>query len=301
MQEQQHAALMLASETPALLGESPLWHPVAQQLFYVDIPGRALHCLSTRGATRQWALSDEPGCVAAVADGSVLLAQRNGLWRLDPLTDEYHQLTPPPYDAARQRFNDGKPDPRGRLWVGTLDDARRPEAALYCWSDGQFQRRAEGITTSNGLAWCPQGQLMYWADTKAHTIYRMSFDLETGALGEREVWARFAPRAEGQPLESYGGRPDGAAVDEEGCYWAAMYEGQQVLRLSPQGEVVQQVSLPVRCPTMVAFGGADLRTLYITTARDKRPADELAQQPWAGHVLSMRVSVPGLAASLVAL
>jgi sugar lactone lactonase YvrE len=108
------------------------------------------------------------------------------------------------------------------------------------------------------------------------------------------VFAQFPGRIAGQDLARYGGRPDGAAVDAEGCYWVAMFEGARVLRLSPAGEVLAELKLPVRCPTMPCFGGADLRTLYITTARENRSADELAREPWAGCVLQCRVDVPGL-------
>ena len=95
-------------------------------------------------------------------------------------------------------------------------------------------------------------------------------------------------------MHTYGGRPDGAAVDSEGGYWSAMFEGQRLLRFSPEGRVLREVPLPVRCATMACFGDEDLRTLYITTAREKRPPDELAAQPWAGCVLRMRVDVVGL-------
>ena len=121
-----------------------------------------------------------------------------------------------------------------------------------------------------------------------------TFDAASGTLGERELFARFAPRGADQPLETYGGRPDGAAVDVEGGYWVAMMEGQQLLRLSPSGEVLTRVELPVRCATMPTFGGADLRTIFVTTAREKRSEAELAAQPWAGCVLKMRVPVAGL-------
>ena len=284
-----------ASLTPALLGESPFWHPLEQCLYYVDIPGKALFRLDSGAATpTRWSLNDEPGCVVPLAGGGLLIPQRNGLWRFDPATGEYVKLLDPPYDASKRRFNDGKADAQGRLWVGTIDDARQPESALYCLRDGVFVSMKSGITTSNGLGWSPDGRSMYWADTKAHEIYRMAFDVGSGTLGEREVFARFAPRGVDQPLESYGGRPDGAAVDVEGGYWVAMMEGQQLLRLSPSGEVLTRVELPVRCATMPTFGGADLRTIFVTTAREKRSEAELAAQPWAGCVLKMRVPVAGL-------
>ena len=284
-----------ASLTPALLGESPFWHPLEQCLYYVDIPGKALFRLDSGAATpTRWALNDEPGCVVPLAGGGLLIPQRNGLWRFDPATGEYLKLLDPPYDASKRRFNDGKADAHGRLWVGTIDDARQPESALYCLREGVFVPMKDGITTSNGLGWSPDGRSMYWADTKAHEIYRMAFDAASGTLGEREVFARFAPRGADQPLETYGGRPDGAAVDVEGGYWVAMMEGQQLLRLSPSGELLTRVELPVRCATMPTFGGADLRTIFVTTAREKRSEAELAAQPWAGCVLKMRVPVAGL-------
>ena len=127
------------------------------------------------------------------------------------------------------------------------------------------------------------------------------FDAASGGIGERRLFARFDKRAEGQTLDNYGGRPDGAAVDVEGCYWAAMFEGQRLVRLSPEGAVLQELRLPVRCPTMPTFGGSDLRTLYITTAREKRPAEELAAQPLAGCLLQVRVDVPGLPAHVAGL
>ncbi|MET0210998.1 MAG: SMP-30/gluconolactonase/LRE family protein [Burkholderiaceae bacterium] len=291
-----------ASLTPALLGESPFWHPREQRLYYVDIPGKALFRLD-KGATAptRWALNDEPGCIAPLESGGLLIAQRNGLWRFDPENGDYERLVDPPYDAARRRFNDGKADANGRLWVGTIDDARQPESVLYCFRHGRFEPMQTGITTSNGLAWSPDGRTMYWSDTKAHEIYQATYDPVSGALGERRVFAKFEPRGKDQSLDDYEGRPDGAAVDVEGCYWVAMMEGQQLLRLSPQGQVLQTVELPVRCATMPTFGGADLRTLFVTTAREKRPEQELAAQPWAGCVLQMRVPVAGLPAQMARL
>jgi sugar lactone lactonase YvrE len=292
----------LACPQPATLGESPLWHPLEQCLYYVDIVERQVLCLREGEAQpRVWQLDSEPGCIAALAGGGLLVAQRNGLWRLDTTSGAHECLMSPPFDPGKQRFNDGKPDAQGRFWVGTIDDARRPEAGLYRVAAGQCQRMVEGITTANGLAWSPDQRCMYGSDTKAHAIYAWDFDASSGAISRRRVFAQFEPRQADQALNDYAGRPDGAAVDAEGCYWVAMFEGQRLLRLSPAGELLQTVHLPVRCPTMPAFGEADLRTLYITTAREKRPAEELAAQPWAGCVLKLRVEVPGLPAQFARL
>jgi len=277
------------------LGESPLWHPEEQALYAVDIARcQILRWADGLGEPEVWPQEAEPSCLALRDNGGLLVARRDGLFAFDPVSGRTEFLQAAPYDATRQRYNDGKVDAAGRFWVGTIDDARAPHAALYRADPEGARSMAEGITTSNGLAWSPDGRWVYWADTKAHTVFRLPFDGERGEIGECEPWARFTPRAADQSLDNYGGRPDGAAVDAEGAYWVAMFEGQRLLRLNPQGEILQTLVLPVRCPTMPCFGGADLRTLFITTAREKRPAEELAAQPWAGAVLTLRVPVPGL-------
>jgi sugar lactone lactonase YvrE len=287
---------------PALLGESPLWHPDEQVLYWVDIPGHKLNRYDPAGARHdEWPLASEPGCCAALLGGGLLLAMRDGLWRFDPGSGQRSLVAEPPYDPAAQRFNDGKADPQGRFWIGTIDDRRRPDAALYRMARGELKKIAAGITVSNGLAFSPNGRTLYWADTTAHAVHAFDFDGQDGSLSRRRVFLQFPPRAEGQPLAAYGGRPDGAAVDTEGAYWVAMFEGQRLLRFAPDGTLLLELPLPVRCPTMPCFGGADLRTLYITTARDKRSPDELAAQPLAGCVLQLRVAVPGLPAHLARL
>jgi sugar lactone lactonase YvrE len=245
----------------ALLGESPLWHPDEQVLYWVDIPGRQLHRFDPRTAAhRHWGFDSEPACCVPLLGGGLLLAMRDGLWRFDTQRGERQRLAAPPYTPAEQRYNDGKADAQGRFWVGTLDDQRRPLAALYRHADGHTRQLVAGITTSNGLAFSPDGRTLYWADTKAHAIDAFDVDANDGSLSRRRAFARFAPRTDGQRLA--------------------------------------ELPLPVRCPTMCCFGGDDLRTLYITTARNGRPADELAAQPLAGCVLQLRVPVPGLPAHL---
>jgi len=280
---------------PALLGESPFWHPDEAVLFWCDIPGKALHRFDpARGAHRQWTFDSEPGSCAPLPGGDLLLAMRDGLFRFSPASAERRRLAAAPYDAARQRFNDGKADPQGRFWVGGLDDARRPEAALYRWAAGRLERVAGGVAVSNGLAHSPDGRTMYWSDTAAHRISAFDFDPGDGSLSRQRVFAQFDAKPADGDLTHYGGRPDGAAVDSEGAYWCAMYEGQRLVRLAPDGTLLQSWPLPVRCATMPCFGGPDLRTLHVTTARHGRPAAELAAQPLAGCVLSLRVPVPGL-------
>lgn len=282
------------------LGESPMWHPVTGLLYWCDIPAGILHCSDAEGhGHRQWSLGTDVACCAPVADGTLVLALRTGLVHFDPADGAVRVLAPAPYDPTQERFNDGKVDPAGRLWIGTIYEPRRPPlASVYCvqWQDGRLDisRRAGEVTVSNGLAFSPDGRTIWRSDTTSHTIFRADYSPETGQAGDWKPWARRRLREPEQPLETYGGRPDGAAVDAQGCYWSAMYEGQCLIRYSPDGAELQRIDLPVRCPTMPCFGGPDLQTLYVTTARNGRPAAELESQPWAGQVLRARVEVPGL-------
>ena len=287
----------------SLLGESPLWHPSEQVLYWCDIPGCTLNRFAPAdGAFRQWDFDTDVGCCVPLQEGGLLLALRSGIVRFDPSTGASTPLADAPYAQASERFNDGKADPQGRFWVGTIYEPRHPpHAALYRFSEDRLDKIAADITVSNGLAWSADARTMYWADTAAHAVYAFDFDAAAGSLSRRRVFAQFPAKVPGQALADYGGRPDGAAVDSQGGYWVAMYEGARLLRFAPDGSLTREVPLPVRCPTMPCFGGPDLKTLYVTTAREKRPADELAREPLAGCVLQLRVDVPGLPANFALL
>jgi sugar lactone lactonase YvrE len=290
---------------PCGLGESPFWHPAEQRLYWLDIAARELLRLDpATGAVERQSLPQEPGCIAPARGGGLVVALRDGLYRQHAWGGALQRLAPAPGDTTRLRFNDGKCDPAGRFWVGTYAERKtEPEAALYCYDPaappGFAQPRHAGFFSSNGLAWSPDGATLYWADTADHAVHAWDFAGATGQLARHRLLHRFSPRPPGWSADDpaappYGGRPDGATVDAEGCYWVAMFEGGRVLRLSPRGEVLQDLPVPVRCPTMPCLGGEDLKTLFLTTARHGRPAGEIAREPLAGCVLAMRVAVPGL-------
>jgi sugar lactone lactonase YvrE len=288
----------------SLLGESPFWHPDEAALYWCDIPGKAIHRWHPASAQHSHrAFDSEPGSMAprlkgglrGGSQGGLLVAFRDGLFEVDYASGKRKQLCAAPYDPAHERFNDGKADPQGRFWVGTIYEPRQPAlAALYCWHKNNLSRMLDGITVSNGLAFSPDGQRLLWSDTQSHRIFALQFDGSTGGVSGQRTWASFPVKTAATELDRYGGRPDGAAVDAEGATWVAMFEGQRLLRLAPDGTVLQEVPLPVRCATMPCLGGPDLRTLYVTTAHHNRPRDELARQPLAGCVLHTRVHVPGL-------
>lgn len=288
----QTADIQLAYPMPMQLGESPLWHPRENRLYWIDIDGRAVHRLDLQNNLHQaWPMPSEPGAIAWCASGGMLVALRTGMHLLDTATGALTALTPPPYNPALKRFNDGRCDAAGRFWVGTLYEPRdQASAALYALEHGMLRDSGKRATVSNGIAFSPDNRIIYHSDTTSHRISAYEFDLSTGAIGAGRVLRQFPTERNAQ----YGGRPDGAAVDSEGNYWCAMYEGGRVLQLSPEGEILREVMMPVRCPTMMAFGGNDLRTLYITTVSSKRSPEELAACPQSGCLFSLRVEVPGL-------
>ncbi|MGI4849361.1 MAG: SMP-30/gluconolactonase/LRE family protein [Janthinobacterium lividum] len=278
---------------PMLLGESPIWHPLEQVLYWVDIDGLAVHRYKPQGAVHDsWSMPSQPGCIAWCAEGGLLMAMRSGLARLDTTTGELAMMAAPPYDPATMRFNDGRCDSAGRFWTGAIYEPRDQVAApLFVVERGEIRDSGKRATVSNGMAFSPDGKVQYHSDTKAHRICAYDFDMATGTHGETRLLHQFD---DDKSAPDYGGRPDGAAVDAEGAYWCAMYEGARLLRLSPAGDILAEVPLPFRCPTMMAFGGTDLRTLYITSARHGRPADEIARYPLSGVLMSLPVDVPGL-------
>lgn len=285
--------LQVVHDEPMLVGECPLWHPAEQAIYWIDIAGKAVHRHHPEsGGHHRWDLPAEPGCIALCEQGGLVVAMRSGIALLDTGSGRLTPLVDAPYDSSRLRFNDGRCDSMGRLWVGTLYEPRdRAGATLYCLEGRTLRDVGMPVTTSNGLAFGTDSCTLYHADTRAHRIMAYDYDPIDGAIGQGRLLHQFSA----DKSDAYGGRPDGAAVDSENAYWCAMFEGGRLLRLSAQGEILQEIPLPLRCPTMVAFGGPDLRTLFITSARHQRPDDELHRYPLSGYVLSLRVGTPGCA------
>jgi sugar lactone lactonase YvrE len=285
--------IQVAFETPMQLGECPLWHANEGMLYWIDIPDQAVHCLHEASRKHySWTMPCEPGCIAMHADGGLLVALRSGLVRLNTGTGAISPLIDAPYDTSNLRFNDGRCDAMGRFWSGTIYEPRDRElGSLYCFERGTLRNAAHPVTTSNGVAFSKDQRTMFHADTPAHRIDAYDFDPATGKTSNRRLFKQFNMD---KIAVNYGGRPDGAAVDSENTYWCAMFEGGRILRLSAAGDILQEIALPVRCPTMVAFGGRDLKTLYITTGRNGRQPAELERYPLSGCLLSMQVDVAGL-------
>jgi sugar lactone lactonase YvrE len=297
------------------LGESPFWHPHEQMLYWVDISGKQILRANIYMRTVEtWDMPSEPGCMAPAEKGGLVIALRDGVFRAPQWRGPLQPLTTLGYNPAYHRANDGKCDALGRFWVGTLDETRTEgNAALYCVDARDMAHNGTPrvscmirptqipATTANGLAFSPDTRTMYWTDTPRHTIWAWEHDLAANTLSNQTVFATFRPKLDGwlsDPQDAsngaYRGRPDGAAVDSQGNYWIAMFEGRRVCQFAPDGTLLTEIAVPLQCPTMVCFGGEDLKTLYLTSARHHRSATELAAFPLSGCVLSMRVEVAGL-------
>ncbi|MCW5752734.1 MAG: SMP-30/gluconolactonase/LRE family protein [Alphaproteobacteria bacterium] len=271
------------------LGECPIWDERSGRLLWVDILGRMLHHLDpSSGRESHVATARAVGSFALTETGNLLLAAgRGGLSWLDPVSGALRPILDPEPDRPDNRFNDGRCDRAGRFWAGTMCDPRRePEGALYrIGADLSCRRFRDGIIVPNSIAWSPDGTVMYFADTYRRTIWAFDYDQAEGTMRGERV---FAVLSEGR------GRPDGSAVDADGCLWNAVYGGGRLVRYRPDGRIDREIPLPVSAPTCCAFGDGDLGTLYVTSACQRMSEAERAREPEAGNLLALRPGVSGL-------
>ncbi|ATH78138.1 gluconolaconase [Vreelandella venusta] len=286
----QHGKIEVAVKLEMSLGESPVWSAKHQTLHWVDINNGNIYSWNTQpgDAPSVISLDEKVGCVALAEEG-LLAAAASGVKHLPQQGQAQHLADNAEWAAQGNRFNDGRCDAAGRLWVGTIaGDEASPTAALYCLEGGKLEKRLSAMGISNGLAFSPDQRWLYHTDSLTRCILRYPFDVATGELGQSEVFV---------DLEQLGlpGVPDGAAVDAEGYYWSALYGGGRIVRFSPSGDLVEEYAVPCPHPTMVAFGGDDLRSLYITTATQHlQTAEDKHAYPDAGSLFTMRVATPGL-------
>ena len=260
---------------PVTLGESPMWSVAEQKLYWVDIDGPALHRFDpATGRDESWPMPEQIGSIALRKDGTLLVALRTGFAFFDPADAKLTRLFDPEPDKPNNRFNDGTTDSAGRFWAGTMRMAPQgdqPEGTLYRLdADLSCRPVFDGFWTINGLAFAPDGRTMYLADTNVNvrTIWAFDYDPESGNPTNRRVF-----------VDTHGmaGRPDGGAVDAEGCYWMAGIGGGELVRFTPEGAVDRVIKVPCRTPTKVAFGGSGLDTLFVTSLkRDGGDPDPMA-------------------------
>ena len=241
------------------LGEGPVWDAREQALFWVDIEGRRLHrCGADGGDVRIWDLPERIGSFALRERGGFVMALATGFAFFDPETGDIEWVARPEAMIARNRFNDGKCDRAGRFWAGTMDDRLTEHTgSLFRLDADRSAHRMDGaIAIPNSIAWSPDDRTMYFADTVDREILAYDFEPATGEIANRRVFATTEGSAS----------PDGSTVDGEGFLWNAQWGASRLVRYAPDGRIDRIVELPVRYPTSCMFGGADLSTLYVTSA-----------------------------------
>lgn len=269
-------------DTTASLGEGPVWDARSSTLRWVDIENGEVHRFDPASGTDTFFEVGEPvGAVAVRAAGGLVLATKSGLYTCLDNGGRRTLLHEVDTDPPGGRFNDGKADPWGRFWAGTMLAGTDGAAALYRLDpDHSLHRVLTGVTTSNGLGWSPDGTTMYYVDTPTGGIDAFDHDPSSGELTNRR-----------RLVDVEGGSPDGLTIDAEGCLWLALWDGWSVRRFAPDGRLLTTVEVPARRVTSCAFGGS---TLYITTARTG--LRDFADQPKAGSLFACDPGVAGLPA-----
>ncbi|MBA1158371.1 SMP-30/gluconolactonase/LRE family protein [Microvirga mediterraneensis] len=272
----------------AFLGEGPFWSEKDKTLKWIDILAPAIHISDpAQGSDLVIPMPEIVGAFAECTAGGLVIASQTGFFLLDPTTGRKTPIGDPEIDKPGNRFNDGKCDSRGRFWAGTMDMAVTPGAGSLYRLDahGRIDKMESGIGISNGLGWSPDDRLMYFTDSMARTIFVYDFDPDRGTISHRRVFA--------QTPENMG-VPDGLTVDAEGFVWSAQWDGWRIIRYAPDGTVDRTISVPVPRPTSCTFGGPDLSTLYITSARIRLSSQQLQEAPLSGSVFALDAGVRGL-------
>ena len=275
-------------------GESPVWSTAEQALYWVDIPARRLHRWNlVDGNTQSWEADEMLACIARSSDGSWIGGMQSGVFALAPQVKgrlETRLLCSVAHAQPHMRFNDGRCDRQGRFWAGTMHldmAAGLPVGALYRYTAGQsepLKAQISGLTVPNGLAFSPDGTLMYLSDSHpdVQKIWVFDYDTDNATPYNRRLFV---------DMNEHPGRPDGAAIDADGCYWICGNDAGLIHRFTPQGKLDRSMAVPVKKPAMCAFGGANLDTLFVTSIR---PQGDVSDQPLAGGVFALYPGVKGL-------
>jgi len=272
------------------LGESPIWSVREQKLYWVDSRGPAVFRFDPETQrTEKRLLPSIVGSIGLRSQGAgkLIVALQDGIHCFDFESRVLQLVIDPEADDMDNRFNDGRCDRRGRFWSGTMNDKRRdPTGSLYRFDpDGNATKMRGDIIVPNSICWSPDDRIMYFADTYRMRIMAFGYDANSGTILDEWLFAETS----GRP-----GRPDGSTVDADGFLWNAEYAGGRLVRYAPDGRIDRVIDLPVSQPTSCAFGGPDLSTLYVTSARQRLTEADLTMQPFAGGLLAIDVGIRGL-------
>ena len=278
----------LLVDSQCALGEGPFWHAGRQQLFWFDINNKTLFAVDADGkAEGEWHFKEIVTAAAIIDENTLALATETGLKRFDLTTGDTLDLVDIERDIPANRTNDSRVHPSGAFWIGTMVKEEGPkEGSVYHYRSGKLTRIIGNVAIPNATCFSPDGRIAYWTDTPDQKILKCAVDPATGMpVGE---WELFADVAE------HPGYPDGAVVDSQGYVWNARWGGSCVIRYAPDGSIDRVVDVPVSQVTCPAFGGKDLKRLYLTTANKNMSAEQLAAEKIAGGVFYIDLDVAGL-------
>lgn len=272
------------AEARALLGEGPTWSPRDGLLYWVDILTPSIHVFdaSTR-VDVEHKLGSMVSLAIPKATGGLLVATPGGLMTFDSESKRLSPICHPESDRPGNRYNDGKCDRMGRLWIGTLDmgTAANRGNLFRVDPDGSWKKMDTGFTVANGLGWSPDNKFMYFTDSARRTVYIYDFDLRTGTIANRRSLIT---------LDASDGTPDGLTVDEDGCLWIAVWDAWRISRFSPEGKELQRIKMPVPRPTSCCFGGTNLDTLYVTSASVRLNEQTQLLSPQSGSLFAITIN-----------
>lgn len=270
-------------------GEGPAWSVDEQKLYWLDIQSSELWRYDPEtGETKTWKSQERIAAFAFREDGGLLVAFESGLAFYDPETGRTEKIQDMEPDLATTRMNDGRCDRQGRFIIGGMDESEnaKPISNVYRVDrDLSIHQIISGVTCANSTCFSPDGRVMYFADTPLGEIWAYDYNINTGAITNKRIFADFSD----QP-----GTPDGSIVDSEGFLWNAQWNGHRVIRYRPDGSVDRVIEFPVLNPTCVAFGGKDLDILYVTTSRYHMTPEQIKSEPLSGGLFAVKVDVKGL-------
>jgi len=273
------------------LGEGSIWNWKTGELLWINITGKILNFYNPKIKNNKEMFTGQMiGTVVPAESGKVIVALKNGIYSLDPVTGTKKLIVNPESNLPDNRFNDGKCDPAGRFWAGTMSiSGKKGAGTLYRLDpDSSIHKMIENVSISNGIVWSPDATKMYYIDTPTQTVMGYDYNNETGDISNPKVAVNVSPDL---------GSPDGMSIDADGNIWVALWGGAAVGCWNPEtGKLLKRVKVPAKNVTSCAFGDDDLETLYITTARQETSDEELQKFPHAGGVFKIRPGVKGMKA-----
>lgn len=279
----------LEYQTDAHLGEGPIWDEINQKLWWVDILSCTLNCYDPElKENRSFDVGEQIGAAALRKEGGLLLALQSGLAFFDDGTEAIIPISNDFILGEGTRSNDGKCDPDGRFWLGTLDyDLKEGSGNLFCMnSDLKVEKKLDQLTIPNGMAWNSNADKFYFIDTIARDLYSYNYQKDTGEISDRSVIYHF---------EEDLGYPDGMTIDADNKLWIALYAGGKVIQINPKnGHIEFEIRVPVPKPTSCTFGGKDLKTLFITTCMEHMDQSEIEKAPLSGSLFSVELPFHGV-------